>query len=410
MSRKRSLLGGTWDIGAAFVFIGLANLMHFLFQVVVGRYVSPAQFSSLAILLLGLTLTTVVSSGFQSETVHAGSPGSDALPFTGHFGFDQLAKQGAGYGFLLAIILMALSPLLSVLLNQSTALILIVALAFPFSFLSSVASGRLQGAGLIRLVALIGLLSSLLKLTIGLVAIELGTTAEQLIAAVIGGTFIASILTLVATRSRGLQDYSLRRGRLVKLSAIQTLFWLVLNMDVFLSRFALGPTDGGIYAAAASFAKLSVLGPSLIGLAILPRLIGRMAHGRSAVTPLFVSLASAGIMAVASFLFFLFFGATLLELLFGSEYQAPPDLLAGIALAVIPISVSQVGVQMLLVNPRTKTVAVLGICLGTAVSGLLFASGSLGSYLLIYGLSGTITLFCILALSVSALRREHASD
>ena len=213
---------------------GAASLLNFAFQFIAARMLSPQDYGLFLSLLTVLTVLGAAGTGFQALSARSVSSRigwSQQEKF-----FDRTTNQVlAVSGIALVAVLVLAGPLGSFL---ATPLInvLIVAISIPVLFVQAVALGRLQGAGALTVVAIVGLFLAGSKVAGVLLGFVIPMSVPFLLALLLIVNTVSIVLSAERVRRTGSLHASLltRNGSMVILA--QFCFWGLAGIDVVSGR------------------------------------------------------------------------------------------------------------------------------------------------------------------------------
>ncbi len=369
-------------IGIAMV---VANLANYGFQIVVGRFLTVAEYGLLTGLMAVITVITVSGSALQTTAARAIATGEHEEG--GHF-IDGLTRSTLMVCVALIGVSVLISPIASRFFNiGSLPLILLGVFVVPAA-VDSIAIGRLQGLQRFTGMALYTTAQAIAKVAVATAVLAVGFRATGLVAGlVLSSTFVA-VLGLRATHDAGAIDTHALDPDVRRAFFAYTLFWFILGADVLFARAFFIDTDAGIYGAAAVLGKAVLWVPVVIAQLIFPRLAKNSKDGESvsdlAVRAAAVVAVVVGVSVVALYMM----GDLLFTTLYGERYAAAADTAWKIGLAVAPLALLNLLIQHFLARQQghflgwmlaVGVVEVLALYLGPKTdnfyAGVLAASG-----------------------------------
>ena len=365
---------------------------------------SPQDYGLFLSLLTVLTVIGAAGTGFQALSARSVSSRigwSQQEKF-----FDRTTNQVlAVSGIALVAVLMLAGPLGSFL---ATPLInvLIVAISIPVLFVQAVALGRLQGAGALTVVAIIGLFVAGSKVAGVLLGFVLPMSVPFLLALLLMVNTVSIVLCAGRVRRTGSLHASLltRNGSMVILA--QFCFWGLAGIDVIIGRGRLLEIEAGYFAAAATLAKTVLFVPGLITLFVLPhagnlvddRVRRKTLARRSILVTTLVSFGAAGML--------LLLGPFLIQFTFGPTYLDATRFVGPLALSYIPLALVGIVLQFNFTSSRwLYGVSLLGALLSGSVLMLVVPANPY-FFILIVALTSTALLVLLLLERQWLARRE----
>jgi O-antigen/teichoic acid export membrane protein len=254
-----------------------ANLLNYVFNVVMSRELGPADYGALGALLAVVLVGTVPGVALQAVVArHTALARDDAAGLWAAV-LSAVLGAGAALGLLAAVA----SPGLRAFMHlDSLAPCLWLAVALlPLPLLSAV-HGMLQGRELFGILAAVLLVDAVGRLVIGLGLVHGGLGVAGALAGSAAGSAAALLVALPRLRARLARGWRRRRplgaaaGREVAAAAAGILGLLLLaNVDVVLARHYLAREASGLYAAGAVVTKIAYWAPQFVVTLVFPRLV-----------------------------------------------------------------------------------------------------------------------------------------
>ncbi len=377
---RRVLVRSAGLVGAATV---AATVLNAIFQIVLARFLEPADYSLLVVLFSVVMIAGVPLSGIQatvarevSTALAAGDPSSAGSALRSSVRSVLFALPVAAAATALVAV-----PLATVLNVQRLLPLVWTGCVVGLSALLAVGWGALQGAQRFGVLSAgqFGYMALKLALGLVLVAVGLGVTGA------LGGLALAAALTAVAVAAalRGL--WRSGRGRthgfrlLSRASAAGALalsaFAALTTLDLLVARVALEPERAGLYAAASVVARALLLVPTILTTVLFPRVAALLDTRRErrhllagAAT---VAIAGLAVTAVVSAV-----RRPFVELAFGADYAGAAGLLPLLCLAMTFYGVASVYLFHFLAIGEWTYVRVVGALIPLQVVLLLLLHGS----------------------------------
>jgi O-antigen/teichoic acid export membrane protein len=319
------------------VLVSLAawNLGNFLFFVIAGRALGPADYGLAAALLAATMVAMVPASAFQYALARGeGAADGPAAPGIGAVyrrAYRQALIVTPLAGAALAVVLLVVAGIAGAAAGPWLVTLLVVLPMVPF-FLSL---GQLQSEHRFRGVAVamtvLGIprpvfLLALWPLGIGVYA-ALGASALAMAAA----AAVAAALTIGRLRPGPpppAEEWRRYLRALPPLAVGLGGIALLTNLDVVVAKLSLSDHDAGQFAAVAVLAKAVILVPQAVSIVLLPRVAARTGRGRETGSLLAaavgVTLAVGGLAALLAWPL----ADPIVRLTYGEEYLPAADMLA----------------------------------------------------------------------------------
>ena len=336
---------------ALFLLDGLANAIDFTFHFWLGRLLIPSDFAILQTLNSVALVYTTASGVFQPVVSRfiaeaRGKGQSHVAPAI----FQSFLRAAFWLGLILSLLVFMLAKGIGQSLNLPAWTIQISAAMILFSSLRPIAAGALQGSenfvafGFARLALSVGRILLLfifvqtgLGLTGAVIALPFGWLVSVLCAfLLLGRSFWI--------RSNLSSAHLLREGS--KLSFYALLAYLaymtLTSLDLIWVNQNLAGELAGAYAGLVLMRRIVALLPGVAVTVMFPRVVRSLAEGK--IPTRILARTAAVILAVSgtlSLLYFIF-GAQLITIIFGSDYQAASPLLGWMGIATIGVSLSSI--------------------------------------------------------------------
>ncbi len=329
---------GLTMIAATFI----AGTLDYLFNIVSGRMLRPAEFGVLIAVIALLQIAVHLTNVIRNVTAHYTAEVSASANITGAVG--QLFKRIWSWAWrwgLVAMVVMALaSPLLARLLQLDSILpVLAAGFSLLLLFLRPVTDGTLQGLQRFGGLGSVQVLQALLRLLIAASLILLGLQAFGALLALPLASSVALILALLLLRpslrnaGKGEKAQQLSLAYSVQTLAGLLAFALLVNMDAILVKAAFDPQTAGNYAPIVTLGKINAFISFAIALVLFPKATQRQMAGRDTKPILSIALLAVIIPGfILTGIYFMIPG-DLIDFLFGQAYQDPGLILGLVGLA-----------------------------------------------------------------------------
>lgn len=261
---------------AAFVF--LAGLFSYLYQLFMGRMLSPAEYGTLFSLTSLFMIFTIFSQTIQISIAKFTSRFKvESRPGRIKWLWRTALMQTLLFGLALFVILVLLSPLISRFLNiENNWHCIIVFSSFLLAFAIPANCGVLQGQQRFFLLGVSTLLLSLLRLSLGALLVYLGFGLYGGLLGVPLAIFVVFFVTLFFLRglARGSNE-KVEVGGLFSYAGLTLLafgcFTLLTNMDVVLAKHYLDAENAGNYSSISVLGRIALIAPMGIAIAMFPK-------------------------------------------------------------------------------------------------------------------------------------------
>jgi O-antigen/teichoic acid export membrane protein len=358
----------------------LAYGLDYLFNLLAGRLLEPADFGIVVSLAAAGQVMVVASRVIQTVTTRyiaryqAGTNAEEQIK-----AFFRSAFRSAWWWGLAATAILALlsRPLGNFLQIPNTGPVLALIITTILFTLRPVVGGVLQGQQRFAALGNIQIIQAAVRLGAGVLLMTIGLGAFGAMAALpiaVGGALVYGLL-LLRQQMWGPTEAaeSISYSDLFRYSAYTAAgligYALLVNMDAILVKRFFDPVEAGHYGAAVTLGKIIQFFPLAIIMILFPKAAQRKAAQRNSAgilvaALLFVGLVCGGLTAV-----YFLFQDFLITTIFGPAYQLQGPVLGLLGLAMTLLSVVNVWMNYFLSTERTHFVAL--IWLGVIVQLLI---------------------------------------
>ena len=331
--RIKALINHPLFSGSAVVFVGnmSANVINYVYHLIMGRLLGPVEYGVLASLYSILYLVSIIPSSASVSIVKFISSANNNKVYSV---YESLRKLILKIAMGLSILMMASTPLLSNFLHIEN--LLAVILIIPVLFLSlitlvnqSASQGLLKFSGYV----IPTLISSLVKLLLGVALVYIGWSVSGAMFAIVVAMLFAYLY------SHGFIKKYIKKTKIQKIDLtpflkysgpvlVQALaFTSIFTIDVILAKHFLDPFSAGIYAALSTLGKIIFFAASPVAATMFPVISKRKSQGQEYLKVFFASLAITAVIASFATLLFWLFPNIAIGVLYGEDYlSAKTDL------------------------------------------------------------------------------------
>lgn len=323
------------------------NLIH---NILMGRLLSPADYSQLTLIITLQLLIGVFPSVIQTVIARfaARYQARDESMLL-HALYRQNARLGWGIGGALCILILLLSPpLVTAFKLDSAWLLLPVIISVPLFIRSGADRGLLQGIGAYYWMSAVYLAEGLVRLSIsvalGYTLVQAGRSLEGSVWGLAQSMFIAWFIGWLAVRHfvnpikpdtrlnlRVEKRDWLQLGGMTGLVLIGQM--LITNSDFLLVKNFFSPEDAGLYAAVSVLGRIVYFGALPLTILLIP-LIARRQALNEPTRPILLLIIGGGIVVCGVLVAgAALFAPDVVRLLYGDAYITASNLLAPYALA-----------------------------------------------------------------------------
>ncbi len=319
--------------GSAIVMVGslIASFLNYLFQFLVGRFLSPADYGTL-VSLFSILYIVGIPGGVLGTTAT-----KFASQYKAHNDFEAVTATLVWVEKVVAVLGLILFCLAFFFQNHLAEFLKIADPRLPtvffifiaLSFLGAAPTGFLQGLARFKAYSFVSVLSSALKILLGAGLAFLGLG----IWGVVGGLIVMNILSIAAClfllkknlRAR-FEESSFSPSDLIKyaLPAAAVLLGLVslYNMDVILVKHFFSPEEAGVYGSVVMLGRIIFFGLGSVQLVMFPLASEKFENGGEPLGIFKKSLLLVGAGAAVGVSTYFLFPTILVKIFFGSGYLA----------------------------------------------------------------------------------------
>jgi O-antigen/teichoic acid export membrane protein len=354
----------------------LAAILYYLFFMMVGKRLSPEEYSALGFLLSFYFVAGVVSGTLYNVVVRYVSyfKAKSQDEKLGQFFINAMALSGI-IGLAAFALMVLAAGSISETLGTSIWPVILLGLFILSYFLVNTMLAMMNGLQDFTMLGLYKVLCSLVLLPAGALLLILGTSGVliSLVAseAVLVFPLLYSLRKLFYYKRTSTGDIGMARY-LAKALVVSVLFAVIINIDVILVRLLFDKGPAGNYAAAAFLGKLPLIVAGGLSSIFFPKVAELDSNGEDSLPLLRQALIYTSGIALIIFLIYLVFPGTISALLFSSEFQIEA-MVPWLALAMGIFAVINVLVMYYLAKGRFSISAFLfGITLSQTAAIVLF--------------------------------------
>lgn len=365
----------------------VANVLNYIFHLVVGRMVDPSAYGEIESLI---SLLTIISVPAGTLTLIATKYAADMKAKQDFQGTSALSKYLTSkvltYGAPLFLVVFLSTPLVRNFLNiESNFPILLLWGVMFFSFLSAATSGILTGWQKFTNTSLVGVLATGLKLLSVLVLLKLGFAVSGVVGSFILSTLFVYLANLFLLK-RFFQGNSKEGEKVVSVSFSDiksyvlpaffgTLSVAILgNVDMIFAKHHLEAAVSGEYGALSVAAKTIFFVTGVLTTVLFAMSAEESNQEKQNSHTFRLAAGLTFLVVVGSILFFSLFPKFVVSILFGAKYIGVSHLLPWFALAAGVYSLANLFLQYLLSLGETR-VAPLFLAISLGEIGILFFFG-----------------------------------
>jgi len=379
----------------------LGNVVNYVYHLLMGRMLGPINYGTLASLYSILYLISVVPSSASVAIVKFISSAKSKKET--YEIYSSIKRSMFFLAFISSIVFFVVSPFIANFLHIDNSLMVsLLSIILFFSLITLVNQATSQG--LLKFIGSVGpgLVSSIVKLALGLLFVFLGWSVFGAIVAVTIGIILAYIYS-----SRFI-DKILEKKKIVKKFDIKPLliyafpvllqalaFTSIFTTDVILVKHFFGSFEAGLYAALSTLGKIIFFAASPITATMFPIVSGRRSKGEAYQKIFFSALGVTLLMALSIVAFYWLFPNIAIGVLYGSAYLSAKAELVWMGMFILFYTLSYFLVNFSLSLGKTKIVI---LPLTVSLVQVFFIWFNHNSILEVIKISLTLTIILFLCL------------
>ncbi len=399
----------------------IANVLNYVFHLMVGRMVSPGAYGEIESLISLLTIIsvpagtlTLIATKYAADMKAAGNVmGTLVLS-------RYLTKKVLIFGAPIFLVALLLTPLVKDFLNTEGRLpILLLWGVMFFTFLSAATSGILTGWQKFTNTSVIGVLATVLKLLAVLLLLKFGFAVSGVVGSYVLSTLFVYIANLFLLRRFFLKNVGGNEEEtVVTFSGMKsyvipafygTLSIAVLgNVDMIFAKHHLEAVTSGEYGALSVAAKTIFFVTGVLTTVLFAMSAEENKQGKTGSRTFGLAVGLTSLVVIGSILFFSLFPEFVVSLLFGEKYLAVSHLLPWFALAAGIYSLANLSLQYLLSLHETRVTLFFLALAGAEVLALFFFGETL--YAIIGITIGTQILAALLGFWFVMKRKRYGEE
>ncbi len=352
--------------------------LDYLFNLVSGRLLDPAQFGIL-IALAGVGQVLVVASRVIQTVVtryiarfQAQHDGESRIAFF----FRSMFRSAWLWGTAATIIMVLASfPLARFLQIDDVKVVLALSVTTILMVVRPVVGGTLQGRQQFTALGLVQVVQAGTRLGLGAALMLLGWGAFGAMVSLPLASLVALFFGLLALNKivwrPGKTHHGVTIPDMFRYSAYTAVgligFALLINMDAILAKRFFSPVDAGNYGAAVTLGKIIQFFPVAIIMLLFPKAAQRQAAQRDPADVLLPAMLVVAVLCGGVALIYALFPEFIVRLTVGEAYQVSGLLLGLEGTAMLLLSLVNVWLNYFLSTERTNYVYLIGVGIGVQV-------------------------------------------
>jgi O-antigen/teichoic acid export membrane protein len=321
---------------------------NYLYNLVLGRLLGPAQFADAAVLITFLLVLSFIAMTYQLVTAKF----SVLLDNSVFRNFITIVyKQAFIVGVVLGLLIIVFAEQLMALFNTSSStMFMIFGCGVPLYFLMSVNRGAFQGKKAYKSLSITyqaEMLSRLL-ITIGLILVfniqSSAVIAVGILLSFVFGLFPFKAKQLSFKKTVALESkYSKQIKNFFLLTAFYELTQIIINnSDILLVKHYFDPYEAGLYASLALIGRIVYFIAWMFVMLLLPAVVELKKEGKETASVLFKYVGYIAVISIVIVVTCVSFPELIINLLFGEQYVTMAPLLWKYAIATSMFAISNI--------------------------------------------------------------------
>lgn len=321
---------------------------NYLYNLILGRILGPAQFSDAAVLITFLLVLSFVAMTFQLVTAKF-SVVFENETFTNFI--TKIYKHATIFGFVFGALIIVFANQLQTLFNTSSSwMFVIFGIGVPLYFLMSVNRGVFQGKKAFKQLSVTYQAEMLSRLVITLALIYLLDIQSSIVIAI--GILISFGFGMLPFKFKNINfktavPIAAVHSKQVKSFFIITAFYeltqiIINNSDILLVKHFFDAYQAGLYASLALIGRIVYFIAWMFVMLLLPTVVQLKKEGKETAPILFKYVGYIAVIATVIIIGCALFPETAITLLFGDRYLAIAPLLWKYALATGLFAISNI--------------------------------------------------------------------
>lgn len=355
----------------------IVNGGNYVYNLLLGRILGPAQFADAAILITLLLVLSFVGMTFQIVTAKYAVLFEKSKLYTF---LNYATKYAVLIGIILAILIIIFNRNLQTIFHTQTAsMFWVFAIGLPIYFLMSVNRGLYQGKDVLNKLSVTYQFEMLSRLIITLAILFLMPFIPTSVAIAIG-IVVSFIFGLFPFQKKIVKSILIVPKKLTDSKAITLFFMLtafyeltqilINNSDIILVKHYFDNHQAGLYASLALIGRVVYFVAWIFVMLLLPKVVQLKKEGKDTMPLLFKYIGYIIVLSSIIVLFTFLFPEFVVQLMFGEQYVSIAPLLWKYALATSIFAIANIFAYYFLSIDKYIPVIISAI-LGTTQIGLI---------------------------------------
>ncbi len=401
----QQLFFGKLAKASSWLFVGgiVAGALGYVFQIIMGRMLSVAEYGTLTALmaimmLIGAPLSTLSMVVSRKVSAYRSDEYANHRAYLFYMVNKKILLLAMVFVIPVLFYLESIQHFLAIEKNVYLYLLFtIMIIAFP----QAVNYAYLQGLQYFKWLSVSGVLATLLKIVIAVVLIYEGFGVSGALGGVVISSLIILVLVYVVLRpSLGRRSSKpSSKTRLSYRAAVPVLlanvaFAVMTQIDMVLVKHYFLEQDAGLYAAASILGKAVMYLPGGIALALFPMVAENHSDGKSSAHLLIQAFSITAILCTIGALFYYYFSDSIITLLYGESYRPAAEILKYFGFAMLPMALIMVAEHFLIAMGRVMFAYLFMVVAPLQLIAIYYYHDTLLNMVVIMAISG-ITLVLV---------------
>ncbi|MEP1487425.1 MAG: oligosaccharide flippase family protein [Algibacter sp.] len=340
---------------------------NYLYNLILGRVLGPAQFADAAVLITFLLVLSFAAMTFQLVTAKFSVLFENEI-FKSFV--SKIYKNALFVGVLMGLLIILFANQLQSLFNTSSSTMFVIfGCGVPLYFLMSVNRGVFQGKKAFKSLSITyqGEMLSRLIITLGLIFLfdikSSVVIAVGIVASFVFGLFPFKFPSIIPKKALVLsQTHSKEIRSFFVITAFYELTQIIINnSDILLVKHYFESYEAGLYASLALIGRIVYFIAWMFVMLLLPTVVQLKKEGKETAPTLFKYIGYIAVISISIILVCLSFPETIITLLFGDSYTAMAPLLWKYAIATSMFAISNIFAYYYLSLDKYIPVVISGI-------------------------------------------------
>lgn len=380
---------------------GTSAVFMFLVHVVAVRMLKTEQYGEFASAIALVGIVGVAASSVQAATVKkVKEPQIDI-----HRQFSRSMEL-----LFLTLLSLALGVTAFLFVGVSFNTASLLALWVPAAVMIARANGEIQGREIQTILHGATAVIAAATLILSAILLLIWNDVESLLIARLGITIFFATYLLKATGTPINTSFRLINFRLIHSTILVSSMWFAANMDVLLSRSALGKTENGEIAVAAMLVNSVLLIPGLIAAVVYPRAIELRRDKKSEIKLLTRAILLSGFVQLLLAVILSVMAEFLVRWLAGEGHETAINLIFPLSMAYVPIGIAIVVTQFVLALGKLWQSIIFLVA--TSISSLVLIAINGDAETFVHGLLvvSWLLVFILIALTINQIARIKVEE